>query len=300
MHTALSPRRFAIAGIVAVFALMLSACLLSPGKFVSTLDLRKDGRFTFSYTGEVYLLALSKMGELASKSQDQADWVASPCFKDDSLDQRPCTKDELDQQKAKWTDQQKTKAERDKKDTEMAQSLLGGIDPASPRAAEELAERLRHQAGWKSVIYKGDGLYQVDFAIAGVLDHDFTFPTIERFPMANSFVTLVRRADGAIRIDAPAFGPGGAGSGMSSFAQLAAMGAADHATKTGKSGTRPKDDGTPQVPQIDGTFSITTDAPILTNNTDNGPAETPQGQRLEWKITPRTANAPSALIKLAR
>jgi hypothetical protein len=33
--------------------LLLASCLLSPGRFVSTLDIRKDRCFTFTYVGEV-------------------------------------------------------------------------------------------------------------------------------------------------------------------------------------------------------------------------------------------------------
>jgi len=33
--------------------LMLASCLLSPGRFTSTLDIRKDRSFTFTYVGEV-------------------------------------------------------------------------------------------------------------------------------------------------------------------------------------------------------------------------------------------------------
>jgi hypothetical protein len=33
--------------------LLLASCLLSPGRFVSTLDIRKDRSFTFTYQGEV-------------------------------------------------------------------------------------------------------------------------------------------------------------------------------------------------------------------------------------------------------
>jgi hypothetical protein len=34
-------------------AFLLASCLLSPGRFVSTLDIRKDRSFTFTYQGEV-------------------------------------------------------------------------------------------------------------------------------------------------------------------------------------------------------------------------------------------------------
>src|SRR5688572_17502282 len=41
---------------VAAAALVLSSCILSPGKFVSTLHIAKDRSFTFTYAGEVILL----------------------------------------------------------------------------------------------------------------------------------------------------------------------------------------------------------------------------------------------------
>lgn len=293
MNAARSIRRFAAAGLVAAFSLLLSACLISPGKFTSALDLRKDGRFSFSYTGEIYMLGLSKLAELGYKSKSSGLYSPSPCYKEGSaMDERPCSKDELAKQKSDWDDEQKSRADKDKREGEMMGALLGGIDPTSHKAAEEFADRLRKQAGWKSVIYKGDGLYQVDFAINGRIDHDFTFPTIERFAMANAFVVLIRRADGTIRMDAPGFGAGNTSGGMSSFAQLAAIGAAMGEGK--KDGADP----VPKRPTLDGTLILTTDGAILANNTDDGPASSTNGQRLEWKISPRTAAAPTALVRL--
>jgi hypothetical protein len=46
----MSVARLALA-LVAPF--LLASCFLSPGKFVSTLDIRKDRSFTFTYVGEV-------------------------------------------------------------------------------------------------------------------------------------------------------------------------------------------------------------------------------------------------------
>ncbi len=54
----------------------------------------------------------------------------------------------------------------------------------------------------------------------------------------------------------------------------------------------------PNFPTMDGTFAIVTNGRILANNTDEGPAETSGGSRLEWKINQRTKRAPTALIKL--
>ena len=286
-----SYRRFAAAALVATFSLLLSACLISPGKFSSALDIRKDGRFSYSYTGEIYMLGLSKLAEMGNKGKSSGVFSPARCYKqEDSMDERSCTEDELAKQKSDWDEGQKSRADKDKRDGEMMRALLGGIDPTSPKAAEEFADRLRKQAGWRKVIYKGEGLFEVDFAISGRIDHDFTFPTIERFPMANAFVVLIRRADGTVRMDAPGFAAANTGGGMSSFAQLAAMGAAMDEVKDGQ-------DKMPKLPALDGTLVLTTDGAILANNTDDGPAGLPTGQRLEWKISPRTAAAPTALIR---
>lgn len=283
-------RRLTAAGFAAALSLLLTACLISPGKFTSALDLRTDGRFTYTYQGEIYMLGLSKLAEMGSKAEAAKQFEPAPCTKDDSMDERPCTRDEIAQQKADWEAERAAKAEKDKKDAEMAKAMMGGIDPTDPKAAEEFAARLRRQAGWKSVIYKGDGLYLVDFAIAGHMDHDFAFPTIERFPMANPFVMVNRRADGSVRIDAPGFGPGTNGGGMGGLTQLAAMGAMSD--KSGEGGDAPK------LPTLDGTFILTTDGQILANNTDEGPLAAPTGSKLEWKVNARTTAAPTALVKL--
>ena len=289
------PRRLIAAAAAVGLSLLLAACLVSPGKFTSALDIRKDGRFTYTYSGEIFMLGMSKLAEMGNKSKDAAVFEPSTCYKEDSMDERKCTQAELDQQKADWEDEQKTKADKDKRDGEMAKAMFGGIDPTDPKAAQEFADRLSRQAGWKSVVYKGDGLYVVDFAISGRIDHDFVFPTIERMPMANAFVSINRRADGSIRIDAPSFGPAGNGGGMSNFAQLAAMGAAMDKAGKGEDGK----DEMPNLPQLDGTFTLITDAEVLANNTDEGPQVVPTGKKLEWKVTQRTGTAPTALVKLA-
>lgn len=291
MATPRSFRRMAMAGLAAGLSLLLSACLISPGKFASTIDLRKDGTFAYGYQGEIHMLGLSKLAEMGSKAKANEEFVAVPCYKDDGdFEERKCTKDEIAQQKTDWEAEQKGAVERDKKNAEMMRAMLGGIDPTSPQAAEELADRLRRQAGWNTVTYKGNGVFVVDFQLAGRIDHDFIFPTIERFPAANPFVILNRRADGAVRMEAPGFGPSSSGGGMSNFAQLMAMGAAMDEKKDGETA--------PELPQLEGTLTLTTNGTILANNTDEGPVTVPTGQKLEWKITPRSTAAPTALVKL--
>lgn len=288
-----NPARRIATALVAAATLLLSACFVSPGSFKSTIDLRKDGGFSYTYSGEIYLLGLSKLAEMGRKSKWDGPFEAEPCTNDDGeVSASACSKEDIAQQKADWEENRKSNAESRKRDAEAMKIMLGGIDPSNPKAAEELADRLRKQAGWKKVEYKGDGLFLVDFAISGRLDHDFQFPTMERFPMANTFVVLNKRADGAVRMDAPAFGQPGQGNPMANLGQLAAMGAA---MGPGKSGA---DEAMPKLPELNGTLVLTTNGTILANNTEDGPVAGTNGQRLEWQVSPRTTAAPTALVRL--
>ncbi len=281
-------KRISAFSLAVLVTLTLAACMLSPGKFISNLDLRKDGQFAFSYRGEIYLLALTKLAEMGRKPGD-ATFEPEPCFNRKGAE-RTCTPSEIVAQKEGWEAEQQASAEKSKKDAEEMKPFLGGIDPSDPKAAEELAARLRKQAGWQSVVYKGDGLFEVDFAISGKLDHDFTFPTIERFPMANAFVQLALHSDGTVRIDAPAFGAGASGNPFMQLAQMSAM------ERAMDNKSEKKD--MPKIPQLDGQFTLTTNGQILANNTDEGPKADPAGQRLGWTVNVRTNSAPTALIKL--
>jgi len=278
-----APRPLATALLLAGLSLLLAACLLMPGHFTSDMDVHKDGQFSFRYNGEVVLLPL---GEAEDKRRKAAIFAPSPCHGDDDSTERACTREEIAAQRKTWEDNRREEEARRKSEAAMSRGMFGGIDPDDPRAAEQLAQRLRRQAGWRSVTYKGHGVYLVDFAIAGRLDHDFTFPTIEGFPMANAFVQVTRRTDGSVRVDAPGFGPAGGGSPMQGLMQMGSM--------AGSGGEGPK------LPDVDGTFLLRTDAQVLANNTDEGPQSDPGGQRLEWQVNARTPAAPTALLKLAK
>ncbi|HNN56570.1 MAG TPA: hypothetical protein PKG84_09520 [Novosphingobium sp.] len=283
MNLNVTGRRLAAAGLAVLLSMALAACLVLPGKFTSTLDLRKDGRFSYTYSGEIFLLGLSKLAQMDSAANDK--FEPSTCYNDDDdMTERECTKDELAQQQSEWEDSHKAAVEKKKKEAEEMRAMLGGIDPSDPKAAEELAARLRRQAGFTRVDYKGDGVYDVDFAVSGHLDYDFTFPTMERVQMTLPFVVLNRRNDATVRFDAPAFTAANNG-GMN------AMGA-------GMAAGDPGMQDIPNMPQLDGHLVLTTDGQILANNTDEGPQRDPAGQKLEWHVTPRSGAAPTALIKL--
>lgn len=281
-------RRATAAAAAIALPAMLSGCFLSPGKFASTLDLHKDGAFAFTYRGDIHMMALSSLADMAGTADDAAVFEQQPCY-DDDFEERACSAEEIEQQKADWTDARRAKEEDDKEKSEAFKAMMGGIDPADPEAAKEIAGRLARQKGWNKVEYRGDGLFVVDFAIASRIGHDFTFPVFEGFPMANPFVVVTPRTGNAVRIEAPAFSAQSAGANpMAGFLQ-----AASASDKDGKDGDKPK-----AVPELDGSFTITTDGAILANNTDEGPQAVANGQQLSWTVTRRTAAAPTALIRL--
>lgn len=279
-------RRLGAISAVVAGVLLLAGCMLLPGKFTSDLDLRKDGTFSFAYKGEIHLLALSKMAADKRNKEDTDEvFVPSPCYADGSGEERACSKNEIADQKASWEEQlaiaKENVAQKKKSEEAMMKSMMGGIDPSDPRAAQEFAERLSRQHGWKSVVDKGDGRFEVDYAISGRLDHDFTFPMIEKLPMVTPFVTLIRRNDGSIRVEAPAFSSAATSSPMMGMAAASAN----------------NKGGADSIPVLDGVLTLVTDGDILANNTDDGPAPAPRGQKLVWKVNARTAAAPTALVR---
>lgn len=289
-------RRLSLAGFAAALSLLLAACFVTPGKFDAALDLRKDGRFSYSYKGEIFVLGLSDLARMADGADDaNAKFAPIPCFEIDQPEQeRPCTSDELDRQKADWETERQEAAARRKRESEQLRTMLGGLDPTDPKAAEELASRLRRQHGFTSVTYKGNGLYFVDFRVTGTLSHDFVFPTMEKMPNVVPFFVLNRRNDGSVRLDSPAFASTDGGMGLP-FGNFAQMAAAEKAKASPEEAAR-----IPDFPQIDGRFVLTTDGEILANNTDEGPKADPAGKRLEWTITPRDKVGPMALIGLTK
>ncbi|KPL67181.1 hypothetical protein SZ64_03165 [Erythrobacter sp. SG61-1L] len=281
--------RTARSAVLAVgLALLLTGCFLSPGKFDSALDVRKDGSFTFSYKGEIYVLGLSKLAEIGN-DVGAPTFEEMPCYNDD-YEERACTAEDIRQQREEWDAQQASKKEEDSRNAKAFGTLFGGIDPTDPAAAEDLAASLRRQHGWNSVEYKGDGLYLVDFSVTSKLAHDFTFPVLEGSALTNNFVIANLRDGGVVRVDAPGFA-------VQSSSPSSSSGLLQAASLYGTDGSPP--DGAPKIPELNGTFTITTDAAILANNTDEGPQASPKGQQLVWKISRRTTNAPMALIQIA-
>jgi hypothetical protein len=307
-HWTNRPRRFAAAALAAGLAVLLAGCLLTPGKFTSSLDLRKGGAFTYKYDGEIHLLALSKLAQMG-QAADSDEYVEEACYDDETFEERDCTAEEKAEHRKAWEEGAAARKAKKEQDAAAMRAMLGGIDPADPAAAEELAARLRRQVGWSRVDYKGDGLFDVSFALTGKLDHDFLFPTFEGFPMANFFVTASRRVGGTVRIDAPGFGPQAGGNPFQSMMMAGMMGGTSEAAAAAAAEAAVEgdasDDATPDtasqmpnIPTIEGTFTVTTDGEILANNTDEGASVGANGKTLKWVINLRTKQAPTALIKI--
>ena len=277
--------------VAAAMVILLAGCLLLPGKFTSDLTLKKDGSFGFTYKGEIFVLALSRMAAGMNDQAANKPFELKDCKDDDGDTVRPCKPDDIAQQKQEWQEERDAASAKATKDAETAKAMLGGIDPTDPKASEQFAQNLARQAGWKSVVSKGDGRFEVEYAIAGRLDHDFTFPTVERMPMLVAFVSVIRRNDGTVRIDAPAFSSGQSAGPLAGMAGMAgALGGAE-AAKADKTATPPG------FPKLDGHFTLHTDGTILANNTDEGPKSEAGVQRLEWTVNPQTTAPPTALIR---
>ena len=301
--TTFSTIRMRAAAVLGICTLVLSGCFMTPGKFTSELALTGPDSFTFTYDGEIFFLGLSKLAQMGAAAEEA---FTSSCYDNDTFEDRACTPDEEAQQREAWEAAAASRVAEKKKEAEQMAALMGGIDPSDPRAAEELVALLKRQKGWERVVSKGDGMFEVTYRVSGTLGHDFMFPVIEGFPATNPFVQVILRNGGQVRINAPGFaaqsasdnpmgGPMGGMMGIGSLAGLAALGTSGQAADGS-----PAD--APGVPQIDGTFTLRA-APgmrILANNTDEGPVSAAVGETLNWRISPRTAQAPTALIATAR
>ena len=291
--TAHSPIRLRAAALLAGLSLLLSGCFITPGKFTSELVLMEENEFTFTYEGEIFFLALADLAALGAAN----DTFSANCWDEETFEDRECTPEEEAEQRAEWEAGAEARAAKNAKEAEQMAAVMGGINPNDPEASAELTELLLRQRGWNRVEDKGDGVFDVSFSVTGSLTHDFMFPVIEGFPTTNPFVQLIMRDGNVVRVNAPGFaaqnsgGPMGAMmGGMPGMANLANPGEPD-----AEGGEK-----VPNIPTIDGTFTIVTSGNIRANNTDEGANPTPNGEMLTWDISPRTQAAPTALIDMSR
>jgi hypothetical protein len=277
----------------AIAPLMLSGCLWGPGKFTSNLALNKAGTFVLDYKGEIVL-------QMPDKSEPSLAWddKFARCYEDGRTEtitdatvvdvssessaegERACSAAERAKLKSEYEKQAAERAEAKRKENEEMAKLFGlpGSDDASSR---RFAANLMKYHGWKSVTYKGKGVYDVDYHVEGRLTQDFAFPLMPESDLMIPFITLRRRTDGSVMVTAPAL-TGGSGP-FSARAKM--MGLPD------------KGEGGP-VSRAEGRFTITTDGEILTNNSEDGPSPAPGGRQVHWDVGPGSAKIPEMLVRL--
>ncbi len=200
-----------IIGALAV-AMLLSSCFYSPGRFTSALDIRKDGTFAFSYTGEILFTMPDEMGKAGQMawSDDMARCTRENPDSDstdsdlDIPEDRPCTGKEITDQRKAWEIEQAVKAKEEAKKAAEFGAMFG-YTPGDDAANKRLAETMMRYEGWKSVTYKGNGVFDVVYKAKGRLDHDFLFPLLPQNNMVLPFVTIRKLNGSMARVTAPAY-----------------------------------------------------------------------------------------------
>ncbi len=226
----------------------------------------------------------STSGDKTAKPGNATTTANAPATETEATDEgtRPCTKAEIAAQKKDWEDSRKAAVEKRKKDAAQFGAIFG-YTPGDDAANRKLATTIMGYEGWKSVVYKGDGVFDVDYAITARLDHDYVFPLIPKADIIVPFVSIKRQRDGSARVSAPAL----IGGGMRALAsRMKGLGAAGGVSEV------------PASAKTKGIFTITTDGDVLTNNTDDGPTRTSTGRQLMWDIGPDSEKVPEALVRL--
>jgi len=280
--------------LVAAAALSLSGCLWTPGKFTSGLALHKGGAFVLDYRGEIIFQMPN------DKDKPVAPWDRSmaQCYVDrdpelragaeltvprpegaQSPKPRACTATEIAGLKAQYQKEAADQTMKKSKDADQMAKMFGltGADDESNR---RFAANLMKYKGWRSVVYRGKGVFDVNYHFEGRADQDFAFPMIPDSDLLVPFIAIRRRNDGAVLVTAPAFTGGNGPFGARAMAA-----------------GLPKSDEGPQS-RAEGRFTVTTDAEILTNNSEDGPVAAPSGKQVRWDVGPGSKKIPEMLVRL--
>ena len=253
--------------LVLLMPFALASCVLTPGKFVSTLRIDADRHFTFTYVGEVIALDLGNdmmkgLGDTPSEtptdptSDDGDATLQKLAFQDKSAGGGKDGSDDKD----------------DAKDAKDAAAKKAAADAKN----RTIAATLSKEAGYRKVTYLGDGKFSIDYAISGTLDHAFLWPYNVDAELVFPFIAVELRANNTVRVKAPAF------ANDSSKGSSTGMPGADKASS-----------------QLDGIFTLDTNAEIVSQNNEDGAVTAGGRKTVTWKATPMTKDAPSAVLRLA-
>lgn len=251
--------------------LLLASCILTPAKFASTLDIRADRSFTFTYVGEVQLAKTKTPGMEEGLKGDEQGWEKDS--ETPTLYKSAWLTDLKGRPIAAAKSAAKNKANDDFGDTQ---------DEASQLKA--LAEALSKEYGFRSVKYIGNRKLLIDYSISGKLDHAFVFPFHPDADVILPFIAIELRGKDKVRVKAPGYAnQQSMSASLGGMGGMPAMGADADASSA-----------------LDGTFTLTTDAAIVSQNQEEGAQTQPNGsKKIVWKANPHTKEAPLAVLQLS-
>lgn len=191
---------------ILVAPLFLFGCLLTPGKFVSSMTINADRSFAFAYKGEVIAM---------DPSSAMKGFGDKPAADDESTPPVKGTSEESG-------------------DPPMLRPIAETTVKSSPEADTEtknraIAASLAKEYGYRSVVYQGKGKFLIDYAITGTLTHNFTYPFNSDAEAIFPFVVIELRQGGVVRVKAPGFASSANSNGAGS---MGAMSGSEMAAKS--------------------------------------------------------------------
>lgn len=195
-----------------------------------------------------------------------------------SYERRLCNEEQLIERKKQKEERYQNLLAAHKKRIEALNPLFGGALPGDDASMEKLAAKLENYAGWDSVTYTGNDVFQVSYNAEGLVSNGFTFPILADAAAILPFVQILPHKDGTYEVIAPGYG------GSNSVVTLANL-------DRGASRSLAKQD----IVTSKGTFTLTTDSDVLANNSQKG-LRTEFGRKvIEWDVREGVAS-PRALI----
>ena len=158
-----------------------------------------------------------------------------------------------------------------------ASAADAGDSPEDAAKLELLAETLRSEYGYRAARYIGNRTLAIDYRISGMLDHAFTFPFNPDGEVIVPFLAIELRGKDRVRVKAPAF-------------------ANENSTANPANGMM---GGGEKRSLLDGTFTLTTSADIVSQNEEHGAERLPDGRRrISWKVNANSRDAPMAVLRV--
>ncbi len=250
--------------------LLLPGCLVTPGAFESSLDIRADRRFSFAYKGQVIA---SDMDGGGPESFDGA--AESPLG--DSL---PDGEQSVYSTALLWQWTEQGRPSGPDAGSPAPEERFDGkdgmpADPGDEARMQAIAAALLKEKGFRAARYMGGRLFEIDYAIDGTLTHAFLFPFNIDARIVLPFVAVEMRGPDRVRVKAPGYA-NSEGGGRS----ILGAGPDETAAKA-----------------LNGTFTLTTDASIVSQNQEEGAIDGPRGKQLRWTVTSLTSEAPMAVLQ---